>query len=622
MSTFLRALPDWGKGRLSCFHGEKQPPIDDVTKYVKIASNIEKFYVAASERLPLKEMPDLVSCIYAGGLCFGLANPVSNIILNAIALLPLPPGEQQPRARRYLSLACHDLPVAIKLVHYDRLPPSSEKRCQLPDGGKMKAAFRAAALQARHPAPDVLAGFMTAQYPAGLLSPILAMVQSKKMLSQGDILDIRDLLAQQWPPNPPQVNISFRCTEPRRLLFSASLQEEGVVARCDRVIGRSKEQDGEMEVDYDAHPCEHILSLKMCLLDTIHAFYIKALARLPISARSARLLRALLMAGHCYGRMDLVSNIIFSTIWYDIAYGAEVECPQEIISTRHLSRLVSRSLDGLVAISRPTYKSEHEALYHINSSGCNVSSFLDAEDDESPSTQETACNNNTLFVDATKAAKHPQHAAFASFLMAMSKQKLTGVWSMLHTPGRRILDAEWDLLNQFVRSYVVPMSAQKDTKPPPRRLFSFASLEMFHPSASLASLGTFPPSDSLVMGQSASLFMSRETPSFRDSLTFVRKELNKLLHEYCCQHPWEPRCQLDIICGVMESSGSSYNDNSKLYHANFLVREYDDTLPQTEGKLFFAEFWGPEVVPLKQSSCRPINNHLYTEFRFLDDPEF
>ncbi|RLN19552.1 uncharacterized protein C2845_PM02G10950 [Panicum miliaceum] len=82
-------------------------------------------------------------------------------------------------------------------------------------------------------------------------------------------------------------------------------------------------------VDYDAFQCEHILSLKMCLLDAIHALYIKALAILPTSAGESRFLRALLVSGHCYGPMDPVSNIILKSIWYDIAF-PRARCPHRI----------------------------------------------------------------------------------------------------------------------------------------------------------------------------------------------------------------------------------------------------------------------------------------------------
>lgn len=230
MST--SSLPDWGKGRLSCFHGKMQPPIDDdaLYGYIEIARDIEQFYEAAASRLPLQQIPDLVGCIHKGGLSVGLADPVTNIILNSIALLPPGKGELPPssppkargwyqiatqsyeslctfmnayfrhlssiQARRYLYLALHDLRAAIKLVHYDR-SPSSEKICLLPDGGYIKTALRGAALRAKHPAPDILAGLMTAQYPAQTLSHVLAKVRGKEMLSPEDVWEVRDLLAKQ-----------------------------------------------------------------------------------------------------------------------------------------------------------------------------------------------------------------------------------------------------------------------------------------------------------------------------------------------------------------------------------------------------------------------------------------
>uniref|UniRef100_A0A0D3HSZ5 Uncharacterized protein n=1 Tax=Oryza barthii TaxID=65489 RepID=A0A0D3HSZ5_9ORYZ len=642
----LRTLPGWGKGILSCFHEKMRPPIDEAgfhgQGYMNAAEDIEKYYVAASERLPLEEIPDLVGCINVGGLCVGLADPVTNIILNAIALLqqPSPPSQNQnqnqlktkkiyrwfpiatksydslcafmtayfnylsrTQAQRYLYLACQDLALAINLVHYDHFPSYSQEqqRCLLSDGGLIKVALRAAALQARHPAPDVLAGLMTAQYPAHLLSPILARLQNNNtMLSPINVREIKDLLAHQWPGYPSPTNIGFRCrpdgitcipsrnggcliqdcledgivacisisrvqpSQQQLYLSQLTFQDEGIDARLSScligpVIAKLQEQDDEIEVNYDDHPCEHILSLRMCLLKTIHSFYIKALAKLPSSTRSARLFRALLVAGHCYGPMDPVSNIILSTIWYDIAFGADVGIPQGMFSTRPLSRMVSRSLDGLVAISSlTTCESEHEALYNINSLGCDLSTYLfDTVDDESlSSTQETAVSNSVLFAAAAKAAKHPQHEAFVSFVKSLSAKKLIFLRHLLDKPSSRILSHDWDKLNSFLRS-VMPFSTRNDMDAQ-RTLFSFASLEMFHPSAPL------------VMAPSASQMMSR------DKQAIVCTELNKMLDEYCYQHPWEPSYKLDVVCGVMQSSRCAYYGNSTLYHANFLASSDDE----------------------------------------------
>lgn len=272
--------------------------------------------------------------------------------------------------------------------------------------------------------------------------------------------------------------------------------------------GRLKQHDGEMEVNYDDHPCEHILTLKMCLINIIYNFYIKALARLPSSTLSGRLIRALLVAGHCYGPMDPVSNIILSVIWYDIVFGVDVELPQGILSTKPLSRMVSRSLAGLVAAIRLTCKSEHEALHHINTLGFDLPTYLGRVDPESPSTPGTSFNENKLFAIAAQAAKHPQHVAFVSFLESLSGEKLTLLRHLLHSHGGRILDADWVMLNDFIREesacHLVPV--QK-------------GMEVPRPYVN------------------ASLIMTGPEP-YVNAMPFIRTELNKLLREYCYQHPW------------------------------------------------------------------------------------
>lgn len=79
-----------GTGSYSCFHGEvKRPPVDDVIvrDCIETTRYIDKFYKEAARRLPLKEMPELDACIHDDGLCFGLADPIANIILNTVGLL-------------------------------------------------------------------------------------------------------------------------------------------------------------------------------------------------------------------------------------------------------------------------------------------------------------------------------------------------------------------------------------------------------------------------------------------------------------------------------------------------------------------------------------------------------
>jgi hypothetical protein len=250
-----------GTGAFSCFHMEDPmwPLIhhSDLHAATSIDKFIEGFYTEAQRRLPLDKMPELVDCICTGGgHCIGLADPVTNIILNTVGLLvhneetlPLrpkwPPGPRWVRrapgsttaaasrsynglrafmtayfrylsdvqARRYLHLASYDLSLGIELVHYDRTSDQQRpRRRMLPDGGRTKGALRVAALRAKHPAPDVLARLMTAGYPSSLFSHVMDKLRgTTEVLSTSDVSDIRTLLTLQWPPSCPPVNLEFWC---------------------------------------------------------------------------------------------------------------------------------------------------------------------------------------------------------------------------------------------------------------------------------------------------------------------------------------------------------------------------------------------------------------------------
>lgn len=95
-------------------------------------------------------------------------------------------------------------------------------------------------------------------------------------------------------------------------------------------------------------------------------------------------------------------------------------------------------------------------------------------------------------------------------------------------------------------------------------------------------------------------------------VAFVSSELNKMLHKYCKQHPWEPTYQLDIVCGVRGSK--SLNNQPNFYHANFLASAVTWPHRYRGQTLFFAEFWvspSPEDVQSKPSICCPIYDYSY-----------
>uniref|UniRef100_A0A0E0E548 Uncharacterized protein n=1 Tax=Oryza meridionalis TaxID=40149 RepID=A0A0E0E548_9ORYZ len=580
-SSHHLVAPPWScTGSFSCYHGEegKRPHPDEsaIHDVGQIIKSIKRLYLydEAARPLPIDEIPELVGCIFEGGHCLGLADPVGNIILNAVAhhasgrlaaphlALPREEGKSlwgflaarsyaglvafmsayfryisDEQARRYLYLAAHDLPLAVRLVLHDRC-----RRCQrprlLPDGGKIKAALRVAARKAAHPAPDELARLMTAQFPAGQLSPIMAKLQGSELLTAGDVMDIKNLLGHQWP----QVNIDFlrrpyglggvqrgggqdgtvtlrttighwgrwpccpnhdRCRrKPHR--FSSTRAK---LSRCLAGVTRAPDDGDEAAgaaLNYDLSPCEHILSLKMCLLDAIHGFYIRALAVLPAgdawttTRRRGRFIRSLLAAGHCYGPLDPASNIILNTVWYDAAAPPppddEADLPGDIFDTDAMLHVECRSLDGLVAAVRAAAGkpiSEHEAIEHL----CR-------EKKRNP------------YAAAGEASDHPQSAMIGSFLVSLSGEKL-------------------DCLRQWLK---------------PARDFSSSSSVVS--DADWEKLNTMIHEHQQIRGLKRKIV--------------IRKPTAYTSHEPCYK--------LDMICGVQEPS-SFYR---KMYHANFLASTQQD----------------------------------------------
>uniref|UniRef100_A0A0E0F1E5 Uncharacterized protein n=1 Tax=Oryza meridionalis TaxID=40149 RepID=A0A0E0F1E5_9ORYZ len=259
----------------------------------------------------------------------------------------------------------------------------------------------------------------------------------------------------------------------------------------------------------DFPPCDHILSLYMCLLDAIHAFYIRALAALPLPAadstlRRGRLLRALVVSGHCYGPLDPVSNIILNALWYHAAYplpphhgDIDDELPQDISDTRAMARMASRSLDGLITILR-------------------------------------------AITTTTGAPLSKHEAVITSGPRTTARSSTHLLRSITDGSGRVISDADWDQLNAMMiqeRQMITKKIGRKRALPPPSAAPQY-----------LADL-------------------SKRRSAYVKRQRFARTNLEDLLLKYCRQHPWEPRYKLEVICGVEEPK--SYHWRS--YHANFLA---------------------------------------------------
>jgi len=201
----------------------------------------------------------------------------------------------------------------------------------------------------------------------------------------------------------------------------------------------------------------------------IHAFYIKALAALPIRS-DPKILRALLVAGHCYGPLDPVCNSIMNSCWYNLAfplrnqvealnlphhklpgcfdegaYRCSLELPDGIVDTSCMARLAYRSLDGLVeALCVGASMSRHQALEFLCTSNCDVSRAL---------------IHPAVFADAARAAKHPQHAEFGSFLSSQCSADM--IYSSLPVPAMFI----YPLSTEYPFEFIPRKPLQNDEAP-------------------------------------------------------------------------------------------------------------------------------------------------------------
>uniref|UniRef100_A0A0E0M6J5 Uncharacterized protein n=1 Tax=Oryza punctata TaxID=4537 RepID=A0A0E0M6J5_ORYPU len=324
------------------------------------------FYNAAIERLPVEEKPALLPAILDGGFCFGPMDPVSNIVANAIGHLGTGDGEDSGadvdevemwqglktmargslkalvgfmtsyfrylptlEAINFLRAAEGDLLAAVHLVEAERCI------CAFDIGScTAKTALRCAAGAAGHPEPDRLATEMLSLFSkAHKIHHLLSRTTGRLTCSAVDHL--RHLLLEE------ETNDQI-CTQRLMLLVPPRLPPELAAAAAAfsplAPLGRE-----------NTRTCTK--ALQSVLIDKIHGFYLEALALLPQHLLRGRYHRSVVMAGHCYGPLDPVSNILLNTIWYDAAFPVpkELHLDLDMIGRWALIRAERRSIAGLVA---------------------------------------------------------------------------------------------------------------------------------------------------------------------------------------------------------------------------------------------------------------------------------
>ncbi|KAM3271359.1 hypothetical protein ACQJBY_041885 [Aegilops geniculata] len=632
------------RGLFSCLYSGKCDEPASFCFNRDLLASIPDLYEEAYDRLPVDDMPaeaadQLITSMGKYGLCLGLMDPVTNIILNTIAHLPQdfranppPPhgckrrrrskrlaGAAQPRdswsstigpasrrdtwprdavpsylalrrfmvryfgclseeqATRYLHWAGADLTLAVLLVEHDlyaaelELPDPASKRTQ--------AALMCAATCASHPAPDALVRLHTTPLPLQRLLPTAAFLKpGGPKLTVDDVDTLVDLLRYQCSA-PLDLQVKLLPGEREVVVYCRNLKpDEGKLEICNstssvdgfNVVSIKVERHGDLFTSLRSDPqdkrsmistflakaaktsrnrglvescsgdaCEYTESLRMRLHSAIHAFYLKVFTMLP---PSTGLIRDILWAGHCYGPMDPVSNIIVNSIWHNIVYPLPLSEIKEyhIIDTLSMLRVEVRSLEGLITLVPGTSESgcsTRQAMEHLSHKCCDISH-------ETHTLQQ--------FVAAATTARHPQHAALGSFLTSLTPDMLSDLRRLLTTGANGVVPREsLGQIEYFLRQKVMALDPE-------------------------------PPKVAELCEEAKGTLLRMKSYYNRMKLHFCSR-LEQLLQKYASEHPLEPQYVLSVICGVVAGSESL---DRECYHVNFVAASKSGI---ARNQLFFAE---------------------------------
>jgi hypothetical protein len=249
----------------------------------------------------------------------------------------------------------------------------------------------------------------------------------------------------------------------------------------------------------------------MYLHGMIHNFYIKVLTLLPTPSGS--LIRSILMAGHCYGSMDPVSNIIVNSIWYNsrgcpLPESDRVKMEQytDIFNPLSLLRPVVRSLEGLaqLALFADPQSSVACAMEKLCSTKCVAVEMLSSAREMS---------EKNPFHEAAMAARHPLPLQLGELhqQLLLMPDLLGELRSLISQTSSSVLSINHiaTILDKVFIS-TTPRLVQVDLLPAQA------------PSLRAKALS--------VVSKKRAVYQSRRS--------YFRKKLEQLLHKYASQHFW------------------------------------------------------------------------------------
>uniref|UniRef100_A0A0E0D6J2 Uncharacterized protein n=1 Tax=Oryza meridionalis TaxID=40149 RepID=A0A0E0D6J2_9ORYZ len=519
----------------------------------------------ALERLRL--WPAAVAADLDAGLCFGLLDPVSNVIVNAV-LTAAPKNRKMRRARRrtrrrrrsrrrrsldgsvtfltsffpylpeweavyYLLLADADVLVAARLVVQAR----GLRRFGFTSGttaAAVRLALRCAALAVKHPHPDRLVH--------AWMSLSRRLDEAVSVLANRDVRGLVALVVHEAPAPAADMERAWE-------LAGSRLRGRGIAARH----------------------YWHAMPLQMALLHAIQGFYLQALARLPSGELRSRYHRSLVKGGNCYGPMDPVSNIILNVVWYDAAHPPAEELELAMIRPMSMSRVATRSFLGLVSFLCTRYPDLplHDAIWCLLAADGDLGAA--AREAERRQHRPSCTVQEAYAAAAAAAARHPKPDEQVELLSSSRAITTTTTTSLLLQNGGQLSSEDVRRLAAALLSpnpsAAVSPTQRKPTKPRQRGKLKLQS-------------------------------------QFIRDQNKICKKVKAALHRYSLQNNEPGGYELHVICGMNNLvSGPVYctDDDIVSYtpliyfrcHVNFLARRRHSDPSAIAGdgalQLFFAE---------------------------------
>uniref|UniRef100_A0A0D3EPS9 Uncharacterized protein n=1 Tax=Oryza barthii TaxID=65489 RepID=A0A0D3EPS9_9ORYZ len=410
-----------------------------------ILGTIHGYYKEALAMLPLDDLPELAPRLVGAGVCFGFADPTTNIIANTLSSFlpdkpdpdhrakkrkrkrkasiktpsaaarsdaagdaPSPPPETRTigersleglitfltsyfrylptwDALRYLCLANADLLVAVRLIELNRCYNTKDERFHT-SSYAARAALTCAASSARQPNVD---GFIAGSFS---LASRLEFVTQTVLADRGCVLSVEKILLlsgmlKKKPPTLDRSDNPMIFADERRLRNCHTDANASGDANCEKVPGGLT------------------ISLRAVLLDKIHAKYLKAISRLPMQDVRARYHRALVNG--------CVTNIIVNTLWYDSTFPAVEKLEVDMICTSTFVRVESRSLRGLIKLLLTCIPeiSEHDAMIYLLKNNLKVRKAIEMAGAEGWESSWDV----SAYKAAADASFHPEPEAYVQF---------------------------------------------------------------------------------------------------------------------------------------------------------------------------------------------------------------